>query len=194
MNLEVLRMQIGVLVFDGVEELDFVGPWEVLSYANKLRPGSVTMHLVGTHSPIQAFNKLKVLPDWTLDNCPPLDILVLPGGKGRLREMHNPAILEFVRQQYPNLRWLTSVCTGAFFLAEAGFLQGKRATTHFSALEELAGYPRIQVERERIVHDGNIISVAGVASGLDLGFYLLKLLFGDELANQVATNIEYHRI
>lgn len=108
--------------------------------------------------------------------------------------MHNPAILEFVRQQYPTLRWLTSVCTGAFFLAEAGLLQGKRATTHFSALEELAGYAEIEVQPERIVHDGNIICAAGVASGLDLGLYLLELLFGRELADQVAANIEYRRI
>lgn len=188
------KLQVGVLVFDGVEELDFVGPWEVLSYANKIRPGSLTMHLVGTHSPIQAFNHLKVLPDLTLEECPQLDILVLPGGKGRLQEMHNPAILQFVREQYAGLRWLTSVCTGAFFLAEAGLLQGRRATTHFTALAELANYPGINVQRERIVQDGNIICAAGVASGLDLGLHLLEILFGQELANQVATNIEYRRV
>jgi cyclohexyl-isocyanide hydratase len=186
-------VRVGVLVFDGVEELDFVGPWEVLSYANKLRPGSLQMYLVGTHSPIQAFNKLRVLPDVTLADCPQLDILVLPGGKGRLREMKNPDILQFIRQQYPGLSWLTSVCTGAFFLAEARLLQGRRATTHFSAIEELAGYPGIDVQRERVVQDGKILCAAGVASGLDLGLYLLETLFGNDLADQVATNIEYRR-
>lgn len=187
-------MQVGVLVFDGVEELDFVGPWEVLSYANKIRPGSLQMHLLGTHSPIRAFNNLRVLPDLTLEECPQLDILVLPGGKGRLQEMRNPTILQFIREQYDGLSWLTSVCTGSFFLAEAGLLQGKRATTHGTALEELATYPGISVQQERIVQDGKIICAAGVASGLDLGLHLLEILFGSELAEQVATNIEYRRI
>lgn len=186
-------MRVGVLVFDGVEELDFVGPWEVLSYANKIRPGSLQMYLIGTHSPTRAFNNLRVLPDLVLDDCPQLDILVLPGGKGRLREMRNPAILQFIQRQYTQLRWLASVCTGAFFLAEAGLLQGRRATTHFTAVEELAAYPGIDVQQERVVQDGKIVCAAGVASGLDLGLYLLENLFGKELADQVATNIEYHR-
>ncbi len=188
-----ITIKVGVLVFDGVEELDFVGPWEVLSYANKISPGSLQMHLVGTHSQIRAFNNLKVLPDLTLEKCPQLDILVVPGGKGRLREMYNSTILQFIREQYMGLSWLTSVCTGAFFLAEAGLLQGRQATTHFSAIEELAKYPGINVQAERIVQDGNIISAAGVASGIDLGLYLLETLFGPELANQVATSIEYRR-
>lgn len=186
-------MRIGVLVFDGVEELDFVGPWEVLSYANKLHPEAAEMLLVGTHSPVTAFNRLRVLPDLTIDDCPQLDVLVVPGGKGRLREMHNRDTLAFIQRQYPGLRYLTSVCTGAFLLAEAGLLSGLRATTHFSALEELRHYPEITVVEERVVHSGKVICAAGVSSGIDLGLWLLQDLFGAELAEQVAKNIEYRQ-
>lgn len=184
-------MKIGVLIFDGVEELDFVGPWEVLSYANKLRPGAHEMLLVGTASPVRACNGLRVLPDVTIADCPQLDILVAPGGKGRLREMHNPSTLSFIRSQYPDLRYLASVCTGAFLLAEAGLLDGREATTHFTALEELRTYQNIKVVSERVVHTANVICAAGVSSGLDLGLYLLKELYGQALADQVARNIQY---
>lgn len=186
-------MKVGVLVFDSVEELDFVGPWEVLSYANKLRPGSLEMLLIGSHSPVTAFNRLRVLPDVTLEGCPQLDILVVPGGKGRLREMKEQETLAFIRRQYPGLRYLTSVCTGAFLLAEAGLLTGRRATTHYTAIEELRNYSDIEVLTERVVQTGNVICAAGVSSGIDLGLFLLTELFGDQFASQVAKNIEYPR-
>ncbi len=184
-------MKVGVLIFDGVEELDFVGPWEVLSYANKLRPDSLEMLLVGTHSPVRAFNGLRVIPDVTIDNCPQLDILVVPGGKGRMQEMRNQVTLEYIRAQYPGLRMLASVCTGAFLLAEANLLAGKRATTHYTALEELKGYHSIEVREERITRSGNILCAAGVSSGMDLALYLLGELFGPEMPREVAKRIEY---
>lgn len=184
-------MKVGVLVFPGVEELDFVGPWEVLSYANKLQPEALEMILVGTESPVTAFNRLRVIPDVLLEECPRLDILVVPGGKGRLQAMHDRRILQFIQRQAPGLRYLTSVCTGAFLLAEAGLLQGKRATTHFSAIDELRAYPEIEVVPERVVQTGNVICAAGVSSGIDLSLYLLTLLFGEQAAQAVARNIEY---
>lgn len=184
-------MKAGVLIFDGVEELDFVGPWEVLSYANKLRPRSLEMILVGTGTLVTAFNHLRVLPDVTLEQCPQLDILVVPGGKGRLRAMHDQRILTFIRQQAPGLRYLTSVCTGAFLLAQAGLLAGKKATTHFSALAELKSYPEIEVVAERVIQTDNVICAAGVASGIDMSLHLLTNLFDAELAQTVSKNIEY---
>jgi len=186
-------VRVGVLVFAGVEELDFVGPWEVLSYANKLQPGALEMILVGTETSVTAYNRLRVIPDLTLEQCPQLDILVVPGGKGRLQAMHDQRILQFIRQQAPGLRYLTSVCTGAFLLAEAGLLQGRQATTHFSAIAELQAYPGIEVVPERVVQTGNVICAAGVSSGIDMSLYLLTQLFGEQTAQAVAKNIEYRQ-
>lgn len=184
-------MKVGVLVFDGVEELDFVGPWEVLSYTNKLRPGSFEMVLVGTYSPVTAFNGLKVIPDTTIERCHPLDMLIVPGGKGRLHEMHNQTTLDFIRRQHPGLKILASVCTGAFLLAEAGLLDGRRATTHYMALDELRGYGKIDVRTERITRSGNVLCAAGVSSGMDLALYIVGELFGSDLPPEVARRIEY---
>ncbi len=186
-------MRVGLLLFEGVEELDFVGPWEVLSYVNKIVEGSLEMIAVGVGAPIRAFNGLRLLPDVTLGDCPELDILIVPGGKGRLRQMSRGTTLDFVRDRYPKLQYLASVCTGSFILAEAGLLDGKKTTTHHSAYEEMEGYPEIELVRERVVRDGKIISAGGVASGIDLALYLVEELFGDEVASGVRRGIEYPR-
>ena len=185
-------IKIGVLIFPQVEEMDFVGPFEVLSYINKLKPNSAEVFLVAEKSDvIQAFNGMKIVPEYSFDTCPDLDILVVPGGKGRFEAMHNPKIREFVLNQAKNTRYMTSVCTGAFILATAGLLDGKKATTYHTALEELETYHAIAIKQTKVVQDGNIITAAGVTSGLELGFYLLKLLFGSDLAKEVAEKIEY---
>ncbi|MDU4961594.1 MAG: DJ-1/PfpI family protein [Sporomusaceae bacterium] len=186
-----LMVNIGILVFPQVEELDFIGPFEVLSYANKLQDGSVNVRLIAaTLSPLSAFNGLKFIADTTLSDCPPLDILVVPGGKGRLAAMKDPAIREFILRQWQSVRYMTSVCTGAFLLAEAGLLTGKRATTYHSAFDELAGYSA-DVVAAKVVRDGRLITAGGVSSGLELGFYLLKELFGVSFAQTAAEKIEY---
>ena len=185
-------LTIGILIFPQVEELDFVGPFEVLSYINKVRPDSTKVMLVAeTLEPVAAFNGLKIIPDMSLETCPPLDIIVAPGGKGRMAAMKNPAILAFIRRQRQNARYVASVCTGAFLLAEAGLLAGKKATTYHTAFAELAGYD-IQVVAEKVVRDGDIVTAGGVSSGLELGFFLLRDLFGADLAQEVADKIEYN--
>jgi len=185
-------MKVGVLIFDGVEELDFVGPWEVLSYVNKVLPESVQMYLVGVSSPVTAHNGMQVIPHLTPSDCPQLDVLVVPGGKGRLREMYSLDTLNFIRGQYDGgLRFLASVCTGAFMLAEAGLLDGKQATTHHSALGELAEYPNVTVTGDRLARTGNIVCAAGISSGIDLGLYLLAELFSSEIAARVAESMEW---
>nr|WP_320146642.1 molybdopterin-guanine dinucleotide biosynthesis protein B [uncultured Anaeromusa sp.] len=184
-------LQVGLVLFSQVEELDFIGPFETLSYANKIRPNSIQMHLVAERNePVWAFNGLRLLPDCTLAQCPDLDIVIAPGGKGRLAAMKNPVIQEFLRRQAVQARYMTSVCTGAFLLAEAGLLQGKRATTYHTAMEELAAYG-VKTEVSKVVQDGKVITAGGVSSGLELGLYLLRLCFGLELAREVARKIEY---
>ncbi len=182
---------IGILLFPQVEELDFVGPFEVLNYINKIKPGSTQVCLVAEDSdPITAFNGLKVIPDITFAQAPQFDIIVIPGGKGRMAAMKDPVIRQFVLAQSVKTMYTTSVCTGAFILAEAGLLTNKKATTYHTALAELAAYS-VDVQKQKVVKDGKIITGAGVSSGLELGLYVLTLLFGTELAQEVADKIEY---
>jgi len=184
-------IKIGILIFPQVEEMDFVAPFKVLSYINKIRPNSTQVFLIAEQlEVVQAFNGMKIVPDHEITDCPSLDILVIPGGKGRFDAMHNVKIKEFILRQSKQAHYIASVCTGALILAETGLLQGKRATTYHAAFEELRAYQAI-VEQTKVVHDGNIITAAGVTSGLELGFYLLKLLFGSIVAKQVAEKIEY---
>lgn len=183
---------IGILIFPQVEELDFVAPYEVVSYINKLTPASTQVFIIADSSkPVQAFNGLKIIPDITLGECPQLDVLIVPGGKGRNIAMQDTAIQRFITRQASTAMYIASVCTGAFLLAEAGLLEGRRATTYHTALAELAAYPNVTVEKRKVVQDGKIITAAGVSSGLELGFYLLSLLFGRDAAQTVADKIEY---
>lgn len=183
---------IGILIFPQVEELDFVAPYEVVSYINKITPASTQVFIIADgNMPVQAFNGLKIIPDITIGECPQLDVLIVPGGKGRNVAMQDTAIKGFITKQASAAMYIASVCTGAFLLAEAGLLEGRRATTYHTALAELAAYPNVTVEKRKVVQDGNIITAAGVSSGLELGFYLLSLLFGRDAAQTVADKIEY---
>lgn len=184
-------LTIGILLFPQVEELDFVGPFEVLSYINKIKPASTKVMLIAESAePVEAFNGMKVIPDVTMANCPQLDILVVPGGKGRYAAMKNTAIQEFIQRQAQKAKYITSVCTGAFLLAEAGLLTGKKATTYHTAFAELAAYS-VEVLAQKVVRADNIVTAAGVSSGIELGLYLLKEEFGVAFAQEVADKIEY---
>ena len=184
-------LTIGVLLFPQVEELDFVGPFEVLSYINKIKPASTKVLLIAESAePVEAFNGMRVIPDVTMANCPQMDILVVPGGKGRYTAMKNTAIQEFIQRQAQSAKYIASVCTGAFLLAEAGLLRDRQATTYHTAFAELASYG-VEVLARKVVREGNIITAAGVSSGLELGLYLLREEFGAELAQEVADKIEY---
>ncbi len=183
---------IGILIFDQVEELDFVGPFEVLSYVNKIQPNSTKVLLLAESSAVvQAFNGMRILPDTTINSCPQLDVLIVPGGKGRLGAMKNAIITEFIQKQTSTAQYIASVCTGAFLLAEAGLLTGRKATTYHTAFPELEAYS-VQVLPSKVVQDGNLITAGGVSSGLELGFYLLRELFNAPLSQQVADKIEYN--
>ncbi|MGE4589659.1 MAG: DJ-1/PfpI family protein [Acidaminococcaceae bacterium] len=184
-------LTVGILLFPQVEELDFVGPFEILSYINKIRPESTKVMLIAeTAEPVEAFNGMKIIPDVTIANCPQLDILVAPGGKGRYAAMKNTAIKEFIQQQAQKAKYITSVCTGAFLLAEAGLLKNKKATTYHTAFAELAAYS-VEVLPQKVVRAGNIITAAGVSSGIELGLYILREEFGAAVAQEAADNIEY---
>lgn len=186
---------VGVFIFDDVEVLDFAGPFEVFSVTGR-RDGSNPFNVftVAEHTrPIAARNNLTVVPALDFEQCPKLDILVVPGGFGTRREMVNQKVLDFVRNRADEVEVLLSVCTGALILGRAGLLDGLRATTHHGAVEELkkaAPAALVQADR-RVIDNGKIVLAAGVSSGIDASFQVVGRLLGEATAKETADYIEY---
>ncbi len=187
----VIMIKAGIFVFPRVEELDFVGPFETLSAANILVPGSMEVKLLAREEgPIEGANGLRFLPSGNLGEGA-LDLLILPGGSGRRAAMEDRKVLSFIQNQYEGLRFLGTVCTGAFLAAKAGLLKNRRATTHHLYFEELDSFPGVKVVEHRVVKDGNILTAGGVSSGIDLSLWLLALLFDPDFAHKASEYIEY---
>lgn len=185
-------LQSAILVFDGVEELDFIGPWEILKAAEGVCPGSVAVKLISkTLDALRAANGLRFYAEETLASAALPGLLILPGGQGRRAAMKDAEILGFVRRTAEAGEIVASVCTGAFVLAEAGLLSGKSATTHASAMDELRGYPDISVLEERVVRNGNILTAAGVSAGMDMALEVLARAVGGDVALAAAAYVEY---
>jgi transcriptional regulator GlxA family with amidase domain len=184
---------IGIVAFDDAEELDFVGPWEVFGMARKLRDqGDRLLLLAERDAPIRCAKLLRVLPDLTFAQAPKLDVLLVPGGVGTRREVKNGAMIDFLRRAGAQARWVTSVCTGALLLHEAGFARGKRVTTHWTFLEQLRDRGEVTVlENERYVVDGNLVTAAGVSAGIDMALWLTGQVWGEEFARKVQKQTEY---
>ncbi len=183
-------MKIGMIVYPKVEELDFVGPFETLSHMEEQKIDLIS----NTLTPIKAYNGMKVVPDSTFSDETKYDILLVPGGEGRKKAMKDPTLLSFIEEQAEHLKYLCSVCTGAFILAEAGLLDGLKATTHHSALEELEHYRKIEVVEERVVKNDTspkIWTASGISSGIDLSFELISELCGKKKAKEAADRMEY---
>jgi cyclohexyl-isocyanide hydratase len=186
-------INIGILIFNGAEELDFVGPYEIFSILNTIgdekRVNVFT--LAEKREIIKCANNLKVMPDYSIENTPIIDVLLIPGGDGRRKEMYNEILRDFILKTAETAKYTTSVCTGAFILAEAGLLDGKKATTWKGVLDELDKYENIEMVKQRFVVEGNIITSAGVTAGMDMSLYLVEALFGNEARRFVAEEIEY---
>ncbi|OGO62583.1 MAG: hypothetical protein A2029_13720 [Chloroflexi bacterium RBG_19FT_COMBO_47_9] len=196
----IISLNIGILLFDDVELLDFAGPCEVFCIANvvvAVDKSNVTPFRVFTiadKSPtIRTRACLRVLPDFGLDNCPNIDLLLVPGGPGVRREMENEKLIDWIIRVAKLHRRVASVCTGALLLGRAGLLKGRQATTHVSALDELAQLcpDTIVVGKQRVVESGPILTAAGVSSGIDLGLYLVGYYLNGEIRRLVAERMEY---
>ncbi|SFU58596.1 DJ-1/PfpI family protein [Alicyclobacillus macrosporangiidus] len=188
---------VGILLFDEVEVLDFAGPFEVFS-VSQLPNGSVRPFLVSTVSEngqlIHARNGLKVQTDYGFGNAPEFDVLVIPGGPGaREREVHNPSVIEWIKGREARVSILASVCTGAFLLAKAGLLNGKKATTHWASLDRFAReFPGVTVRRDvRYVDEGRIITSGGISAGIDMALHIVAKICGVEVAQTAARRMEY---
>jgi len=194
------RKRVAVLVYPDVEVLDFCGPFEVFS-ATRLdeerrreTPSPFDVFLVAqTREPVTASGGMKVVPEYDLDSCPPLHLLVVPGGWGSRKEVHNERLVGWIRRRAAEVETLTSVCTGSFLLAEAGLLEGKRATTHWKSLDRMREtYPAVTVERDlHVVEDGNVVTSAGISAGIDMALRVVARTFGEDVARRTARHMEY---
>jgi transcriptional regulator GlxA family with amidase domain len=183
----------GLLVFDGAEELDFVGPWEVFTTSAHIRGNDDAAVLVSERlEPVRCAKGLRVLPDHVLASHPPLDVLLVPGGMGTRREVANAAVTDWIRAVSATASWTTSVCTGALLLHEAGPARGRRVATHHGFEDELAARGDVTVVRDaRYVVDGNLVTSQGVSAGIDMALWLVGALHGRDHARQVRRYIQY---
>ncbi|MBN1536501.1 MAG: DJ-1/PfpI family protein [Anaerolineales bacterium] len=186
-------MNFGFLLFPDAEELDFIGPWEIIGMWGMHFNGPEKRLLISQDgAAVQCAKGLSVNPHCSFMDCPPLDFLLIPGGQGTRKEVNNQVLVDFVKQQATACKQILSVCTGAFILQAAGLLAHKRATTHWGSLDRLRKYPDVTVVEERFVRDGNIWTAAGVSAGIDLALALIASLASEEVAGKVQLAAEYY--
>ena len=186
-------MKFGILVFPGVEELDFVGPWEMLSMWGGYLKGPAHCRIVAqSYAPVECAKRLSVNPHVSFADCPPLDCLLVPGGQGTRTEVDNPVLIDFIATQAQHCRAVLSVCTGSFLLHRAGLLSGRKATTHWASLERLRAKGDVEVVEERFVRDGKLWTSAGVSAGIDMTLAFIAEVAGAEMAGQVQLAAEYY--
>jgi transcriptional regulator GlxA family with amidase domain len=188
-------LNVGIALFDGAEELDWAGPWEVLAAWAEQWPddGVHAFTLAREDRPVTCAKGLRVLPDETWETAPPLDVLVYPGGRGTRRELQDEAVLDWIRGLASGETVVASVCTGSLVLAAAGLLDGKPATTHWGSLEVLPtlGHDVEVRPDDRFVDNGNILTAAGVSAGIDMALHLVARLHSTERAREVRRYIQY---
>lgn len=187
--------RIGVLLFDGVEELDAVGPWEVLAHWTRQYPedGWESFCLSPNGRPVRAANGLGLAAHHAVADAPPMDVLIHPGGQGTRPMLHDDAHLDWVRKQRAVVPLMGSVCTGSLVYAAAGLLVGRRATTHWASLNLLSELdPTVITDvQARFVDDGDLITSAGVSAGIDMSLHLVARLAGAERARAVRRDLQY---
>ncbi len=195
--------KIAIVLFDDVEVLDFAGPFEVFSITGKRKIGEAyEVFTVAEKDTVAARNQLVITPTYTFTTCPAPNIFLIPGGGGyhpdgspfgSRKEMHNPAMLEWIKQQSAAAELVLSVCTGALILAKVGLLDGLEATTHFMAIDSLREVaPQTKVSPEkRFVDNGKIVLSAGVSAGIDMSFHVVEKLQGKEVALEAARYMQY---
>lgn len=189
---------VGFVIFPGITQLDFTGPFEVLSRLgtspsltapSKFSQSSV--HVVAkTMLPVSSDRGLGILPTCTFESCPPLDLICVPGGAGVVDALADVETVDFIRRQGGRAEYVTSVCMGAFLLGAAGLLRGRRATTHW-AYVDLLPLVGARHEKGRVVRDGNVFTSGGVSAGIDFAFSIVAELAGPEVAQAIQLGIEY---
>lgn len=187
-------INVAILIFNDAEILDFCGPYEVFGITggrNNTQPFKV--YTVAAATPIIARNQLSINPQYTLENCPQPDILLIPGGYGTRQQMHNQTLIDWIKECSKQAELTLSVCTGALLLAKAGLLEHLAATTHHLAIDLLQQVaPNTEIRaNERFVDNGKIILSAGISAGIDMSLYVVAKLLGKKQAIETAEYMEY---
>jgi transcriptional regulator GlxA family with amidase domain len=194
------RKRVGILIFPDVEVLDFCGPFEVFSVTRlneELRRDEQSPFevLLVAERPelVTTTGGMKVTPHHTIETCPPLDILVVPGGWGTRAEAKNTRLLDWIKARAKQVETLTSVCTGSMLLGEVGLLDGRHATTHWRSLQRMReAFPAVTVEeKQHVVEDGNVLTSAGISAGIDMALKVVARYHGEAVARNTARNMEY---
>ena len=194
------KKRVGIVLFEDIEVLDFCGPFEVFSVVRlnedkrREEPSPFDVSLVAEHpEPVTTTGNMQVIPHYTFDNCPPLHILVVPGGWGTRKELNNPNMLEWLRVRAAEVETLTSVCTGSMLLGFAGLLNGRHATTHWRSLNWMRdAFPEVTVEFEKhVVEDDSVVTSAGISAGIDMALKVVSRYFGENIARATARHMEY---
>ena len=186
-------MNFGMLIFPQAEELDFVGPWEMITMWKQVAGGPQNCVMVAqTKEPVLCAKGMTVLPHESFETCPALDYLLVPGGPGTRAEITNQPLLAFVAAQAKSCKAVLSVCTGSLVLQAAGLLKGKRATTHWGALHLLRAHSDVVVCEERYTMDDGVWCSAGVSAGIDMTLRFIAETAGDDAAGKVQFASEYY--
>ena len=190
-----MTTRIGIFLFEGAEELDWAGPWEVLSFWALMYPDDdvEVFTLAEAEGPIKCAKGLRVLPHHTWASAPEMDVLVYPGGQGTRPQVGDETYRKWVRQLAEAGTLMTSVCTGALVYADAGLLDGRPATTHWAAMD-LLGSLGTNIELrpdDRFVDDGAVVTAAGVSAGIDMALHLVARLHSVDRAKEVRRGIQY---
>jgi transcriptional regulator GlxA family with amidase domain len=192
-----MKKHVAILVFDDVEVLDFAGPFEVFAVTDELCAHEAfhVFTVAEMRATIRARNGLKIVPDFTLENCPPAHVLVIPGGQGTRALLGRALLLEWVRRQARSAEIVMSVCTGALVLGKAGLLDGLRATTHHRCLAELRGAAPAAVvcPDARFTDNGQVCTSGGISAGIDLSLHVVGRLCGRETADTTSLEMDYER-
>ncbi len=194
------RIRVGILIFDQVETLDFTGPFEVFSVTRELETNRVSsvspfevILVAQSIRPVTTAGGMKVLPQYSFEHCPDLDVIVVPGGWGTRAEMKNPVLIGWLTERSVRTKVISSVCTGALLLGQAGLLRGKQATTHWRSLDFMQeSFPSTKVVRDQhVTVDGRFYTSAGISAGIDMSLLITAFFLGEEIARSTARHMEY---
>ncbi len=186
------REKIGMILYPDVQPMDVIGPWEVFATSQAVLATPLEMLLVAEQrGPVACANDITLNAHVDFKDCPPLDYLVIPGGRGRLTQAYNPVLKQFIQSQAIGCKKIMSVCTGAFILYHAGVLKEESITTYWRALPELKALPGVHVQEQRVVKSGKIWASGGISSGIDLALAVIADIAGKKAAAKVQLLFEY---
>ena len=187
-----MSINVGILIYEDVQPLDVIGPWDVFSFWKSISKQPVNLYLIAEKKGyIQCANNIILESHHDFEHAPPLDYFVVPGGRGRLVQSQNKALLAFIRQQSQTCQLVLSVCTGMFLLYHAGLLKDKSVSTYWRAIPEMRELGQVKLIEKRIVKSGQIWSSGGVSSGIDLALEMIREVAGKKIAGQVQLLLEY---